>query len=261
MAVAQEVARTGASADDAAIGVTGVVPARVEQSQAILDSLPAITAGTLLLILLVVGIWQRSVLAPVVTLVAAGSAYVVAIGIVAWFGRATGQVLAQEVEPLILVLVLGIVTDYCVFLLARTRSGIADGLAPRPAVRLATAVTAPTILTAGLIVAGGTASLALGTLGFFRALGPALAVAAAVGMLVALTLVPALLAIVGGIVFRRVEPEPAPAEPVVDDVAGSSCCVRGWPGAGSSRCRWRCCASSDSASRRTTSARRTSASR
>jgi RND superfamily putative drug exporter len=137
----------------------------------------------------------------------------VAIGVVAWFGRTTEQVLAQEVEPLILVLVLGIVTDYCVFLLARTRRGIGDGLDPRPAVRLATAVTAPTILTAGLIVAGGTASLSLGTLGFFRALGPALAIAAAVGTLVALTLVPALLAIVGGRVFRHIEPEPAAVDP------------------------------------------------
>ena len=52
----------------------------------------------------------------------------VAIGVVAWFGRTTGQALPQEVEPLILVLVLGIVTDYCVFLLARTRREVGDGL-------------------------------------------------------------------------------------------------------------------------------------
>ena len=71
------------AADDAPVGVTGVVPARVEQASAILDSLPAITICTLLLILLVVGIWQRSLLAPVITLAAAGAAYLVAIGVVA----------------------------------------------------------------------------------------------------------------------------------------------------------------------------------
>ncbi len=210
------------AADDAVVGVTGVVPARVEQASAILDSLPAITVCTLLLILLIVGIWQRSLLAPVITLAAAGAAYVVAIGVVAWFGRETDLVLAQEVEPLILVLVLGIVTDYCVFLLAATRRGIGDGLDPREAVRAATTVTAPTILTAGLIVAGGTLSLTLGTLGFFRALGPALALAAAVGTLVALTLVPATLAIVGGFMFRRVAANtdsPSPAEADEDDVS------------------------------------------
>ncbi len=211
VAVAHDVIRSDVrSLGDGAVGVTGVVPARVEQARAIIGALPAITAGTLLLILLVVGIWQRSVLAPVLTLVAAGTAYVVATGVVAWFGRQTGQVVPQEVEPLILVLVLGIVTDYCVFLLASTRRSIAGGLEVRPAVRVATAVTAPTIMIAGLIVAGGTASLSLGTLGFFRALGPALALAAGTGTLVALTLVPALLAIVGRRVYRRVEPEPAP---------------------------------------------------
>lgn len=206
VAVAHDLIASDANAvDDRAVGVTGVVPARVEQASAILDSLPAITVGTLLLILIVVGIWQRSLLAPVITLAAAGAAYVVAIGVVSWFGRETDLVLAQEVEPLILVLVLGIVTDYCVFLLAASRRGVADGLDARTAVRSATAVTAPTILTAGLIVAGGTASLTLGTLGFFQALGPGLALAALVGTLVALTLVPAVLAIVGGLMFRRVE--------------------------------------------------------
>ena len=65
VAVAHElVASDAGAADDAVVGVTGVVPARIEQASAILDSLPAITAGTLLLILLVVGIWQRSLLAP-----------------------------------------------------------------------------------------------------------------------------------------------------------------------------------------------------
>ncbi len=63
-------------------------------------------------------------------------------------------------------------------------------------------------------MAGGTASLSLGTLGFFQALGPALALAAGVGTLVALTLVPAVLAIAGGLMFRRVEAnaDPAPEE-------------------------------------------------
>lgn len=210
VATAHRLAADGAQAEDGVVGVTGVIPARVEQADAIMDALPAITVGTLLLILLVIGIWQRSLLAPLVTLLAAGTAYVVAIGVVAWFGEATGFVLAQEVEPLILVLVLGIVTDYCVFLLADGRRRAAAGADPREAVVGAANTTAPTILTAGLIVAGGTACLSLGSLGFFRALGPALAITATVGTVVALTLVPALLAITRGRLFRRAA-EDAPA--------------------------------------------------
>lgn len=196
VAVAHELIRSALThPDDAPVGVTGVAPARVEQSRAIRDALPAITVGTLLLILFVVGLWQRSLRAPLLTLASAGTAYLVAVGAVGWFGRATGRQLPQEVDPLILVLVLGIVTDYSIFLLSETGRRIGGGVRRRDAARDATAVTAPTILTAGLIVAGGTLSLSFGTLGFFRALGPALAISAGVGTLVALTLAPALLAI------------------------------------------------------------------
>jgi RND superfamily putative drug exporter len=218
VAVAHDLIRTQLThRDDAPVGVTGVVPARVEQSRAIRDALPAITVGTLLLILFVVGVWQRSLVAPLVTLASAGIAYLVAVGVVGWFGQKTGRALPQEVDPLILVLVLGIVTDYCVFLLAGTRRRMRAGDGRRDAARGAAATIAPTILTAGLIVAGGTASLSFGTLGFFRALGPALAIAAGVGTLVALTLVPAVLAIVAR-GPRTAEPE-TEAEPVSSEPA------------------------------------------
>src|SRR4051794_1874315 len=211
--VAHELVRRAVSRpEDAAVGITGVVPARLEQSNAIRDALPAITVGTLLLILAVVGFWRRSLLAPLVSLAAAGTAYAVAIGVVGWFGQATDRIVPQEVEALILVLVLGIVTDYSVFLLAETGRRMREGDGRRDAVRGATTVTAPTILVAGLIVAGGTASLAAGTLGFFRALGPALAIAAGIGALVALTLVPALLAI-----FARGDRAPEDAPEAAED--------------------------------------------
>ena len=262
VAVAQEVARTGANADDAAIGVTGVVPARVEQSQAILDSLPAITAGTLLLILLVVGIWQRSVLAPVVTLVAAGSAYVVAIGIVAWFGRATGQVLAQEVEPLILVLVLGIVTDYCVFLLARTRRGIAEGLATAPGGPPRHGRHGPDDPDRRADRGGrdgepraGHARLLPGARSRrwpwplrSEARGAHAGAGAARDRS-------------RGIVFRRVEPEPEPAEPVGDAVATPGAACADGPEPARRAAAGAAVRRPGSASPRTTSARRGSASR
>ena len=56
--------------------------------------------------------------------------------------------------------------------------------------------------TAGIIVAAGTASLLVGGIDFFRSFGPALAVTALVGMVVALTLMPALLSVAGGRVAR-----------------------------------------------------------
>jgi RND superfamily putative drug exporter len=57
------------------------------------------------------------------------------------------------------------------------------------------------VATAGLIVVAGTAALLVGELEFFRAFGPALAITAVVSLAVSVTLVPALLGIVGWRVF------------------------------------------------------------
>jgi RND superfamily putative drug exporter len=51
------------------------------------------------------------------------------------------------------------------------------------------------------VVAAGTASLLAGTLGLLRALGPAMAVTVLIGLAVSVTLVPALLAILGPLLF------------------------------------------------------------
>ena len=110
-----------------------------------------------------------------------------------------------------LVLLLAIVTDYCVFFLTEMRRRLTYGEEPREAAYCTGVRIVPIVVTAGLIVAAGTGTLLLGSLGFFRALGPGMAVTALVGTLVSLTLVPALLATAGHLVFRgairRAKPE------------------------------------------------------
>ena len=64
--------------------------------------------------------------------------------------------------------------------------------------RAATAGTARVVLTAGLIVAAGTAALVVGELDFFRAFGPGLAITALIAVAVCLTFIPACLALFGG---------------------------------------------------------------
>ena len=108
----------------------------------------------------------------------------------------------RELRPLVLVLLLAIVTDYCVFFLTEMRRRLTAGEERREAAYCTGIRIVPIVVTAGLIVAAGTGTLVLGSLGFFRALGPGMAVTAVVGTLVALTLVPALLAICGHLVFR-----------------------------------------------------------
>jgi RND superfamily putative drug exporter len=105
------------------------------------------------------------------------------------------------VEPLVVALTLGIVTDYAVFYLSGMRRSLLEGRSPVESARTATVRVTPIVATAGLIVVAGTASLLVGELDFFRAFGPGLALTAAVALVVSITLIPAALAILGRLAF------------------------------------------------------------
>jgi len=178
-------------------GVTGTLAARDAESDAINTSLPWIETATLLLILFVLAISFRSLGAPLVTLFAAGIAFVIAERVVTWVANRFDLSVPREVEPLMLVLVLAVVTDYAVFFLAGTRTRLAGGAKRTQAAWWTAAQYTPIITTAALIVALGAATILVGSLDFFRVFGPGLAVTVLIGVAVALTLVPALLGIFG----------------------------------------------------------------
>ncbi len=183
------------------VGVTGPGPARLAQFDEIENALPLVELGTVLAIALVVGITFRSFGAPLLTLVASGISFLVASGLIPKVADRLGAGIPQEVEPLVVALTLGVVTDYTVFFLSACRRELAGG-APRveAAKRSCTAV-APIVATAGLIVVAGSAALLVGELEFFRAFGPALALTAGIALAVSLTFVPAALALGGRAVF------------------------------------------------------------
>lgn len=186
---------------DGLVGVTGVVPARVEQGRLIRSALPLVEAATVLLILLVIGLTYRALVAPVLTLLAVGISFLVSIGVLAAVGSRLGIAVASELEPIVLVLLLGIVTDYSIFYLSGVRQRLREGDARLVAAERTAARFSPIVLTAGLIVAAGTASLLVARLEFFRVFGPGLAFAVLVGLAVSVTFIPASLAILGGKVF------------------------------------------------------------
>jgi RND superfamily putative drug exporter len=196
----------------AVVGTTGAAPARLAQYDEIQGALPLVEAASVALILLIVGLAFRSLAASLVTLFTAGIAYAIAIRVLPWAGERTGESVPAEVEPIIVVLLLGLVTDYSVFFLSETRRRMRLGQTRLDAVRAATARTAPIVFTAGLIVAAGTGALVVGELGFFRAFGPGLALTTLIALAVSITLVPALIALFGERLFggsgATREPEP-----------------------------------------------------
>jgi putative drug exporter of the RND superfamily len=186
---------------DALVGVTGPAPARYRQFEEIDSHLEIVEAATVGLILFVVGFTFRALGAPLLALFAAAVAFLISSGVIPWVGRRLGVTVPEEVEPLVVALTLGIVTDYAVFYLAGYRRRLYEGMSRLEAARAATVHVTPIVATAGLIVVAGTAALLVGELEFFRAFGPALAITAAVSLVVAVTLVPAVLALAGRAIF------------------------------------------------------------
>jgi RND superfamily putative drug exporter len=219
--VEQRVDRPG----DALAGITGAIPARAEQRERIQDALPLVEALTIVIVTLAVGLHFRALVAPLVNLAAIAIAYLVSMRALATAGRATGVSVPSEVEPVIVVLLFGVLTDYAIFFLSRFRRRLGTGSPPVAAAESATRDLAGIVVFAGLTIVGCSAALVVAELGFFQAFGPGLAIAVLVGMLVAITFVPAMLALVGRAVFWPSRPgvelaSAATAEETPDEQVG-----------------------------------------
>ena len=175
----------------ATASATGFIPGSIAQSDLISRNLLWVELATVLFVAVVIGGYLRSLLAPLVTLAAAAVAYVISIGVVAWLARTQGLLLQNQVEPIVVVLLLGVVTDYSVFFLSGMRGRIRRGEDPADAARDATSEVLPIIVTAALLVAAGLATLRIASIGFVQTLGPAMAVVVLVSLGVSITFVPA----------------------------------------------------------------------
>jgi putative drug exporter of the RND superfamily len=109
---AREYGRGALGGDSAAVvGATGAAPAREEQFAEITDALPIIEAASVALIFVVVAIAFRSLGAPLVALFTAAIAYLIAVRILPWAGARADVTVPKEVQPVIVVLLPGLVTE------------------------------------------------------------------------------------------------------------------------------------------------------
>src|SRR4029079_6898510 len=136
-------------------------------------------------------------------LATAGITFLLAIRILPWAGEQAHVTVPKEVQPIIVVLLLGLVTDYTIFFLSGRRRRIRQG-EPRVAAARGTVVeVAPIVFTAGLIVAAGRRALCEGKLEFVRAFGPGLALTTIISVVGEITLVPALITLFGNRLFGK----------------------------------------------------------
>lgn len=192
--------------DDHLVGVTGTVPAQLAQSKILYDHLLLLEGATLVAVIGIVALKFRSVVAPLVALVTAAASYFLAVRVTNYAGGFVEGGAPEELKPLVLALVLGIVTDYAIFYLSSMRTGLEDGLDKLTAARASASQTGRIVLVAGIAVAAGSAAMLVAKSGFFRAFGPVLSLSVLSAVVVSLTLLPALMAIFGRALFWPTSP-------------------------------------------------------
>lgn len=182
------------------VNLTGQLAASVDQENSNSKGRNSTEGYTVILILVLLLLVFRALLAPIVTLVPAGLALAVAQPVIAESTK-IGVEVGFITQILLIVLLLGAGTDYGLFLVFRVREELRKGLEPKDAVIKALSRVGESITFSAATVAAALLSLLLATFGLYKGLGPALAIGLAVMLLIALTFLPALLAILGRAVF------------------------------------------------------------
>ena len=187
--------------------VTGITPAQLAQRGYLSSSLGGFEIATLALVAVVVALVFRSFTAPIAVLAVAGLGYVVALRLLRILADRLGFALPDDLQPLLAALLIGVVTDYCVLFLFACRDHLVRGAHRHVSAARAAMSEGPIVAVAGLTVAGGTAALLAANFPPFKAFGPAMAITVLVGLAISLTLVPALVAILGRWLFLPWRPD------------------------------------------------------
>jgi RND superfamily putative drug exporter len=182
------------------LNLTGDFAASVDQANANQKGRNNTETYTIIFILILLLVVFRAILAPIVTLIPAGLALAIAQPVIAESTKAGVQV-GFITEILLIVLILGAGTDYGLFLVFRVREELRRGATPKEAVVRALSRVGESITFSAATVIAALLSLLLASFGIYKGLGPALAIGLGIMLLIALTFLPALLAILGRAVF------------------------------------------------------------
>lgn len=177
--------------------VTGSVPATEEQTRLTEQWLTWLELATIVLVVAILALYFRAIGVPLLGIATVGIAYLIASRCLGWLGVNAGISFPQEVNPVIVALLFGILTDYVVFFVSGYRNRLGEGKDSLDAATEVTADLLPVISTASLMIAGATLTLLVSGVRFLSAFGPGTAIAVLIGAAVALTFVPATIAIFG----------------------------------------------------------------
>jgi len=156
---------------------------------------------TIVLVIVALLIIYRSPVSPLIPLFAVTMALLVSVGIVGLLAEAGVIAVLTEVQTILVAVMYGAGTDYCLFLISRFREEMADEVGVAQATKRTVHLVGETISSSAGTVFVGFMSLVFAQMGMFKSAGPMLAIGIVISLLSGLTLVPALLAVLGNRAF------------------------------------------------------------
>ena len=182
--------------DGMRILLTGDLGFSVDSEEIFSDIDLKLVLATAALVLFLLGAIYRSVLIAVTPLMVVVFAYFVATAFVYLYAK-SGATVSSNGTTILIVLMFGVTTDYCLLLVSRYREELHRIEDKHDAMARAVRRTGPTILASGLTVSLAMLTLALADARLTSTLGPVAAIGVACGMVAGLTLLPALLTLFG----------------------------------------------------------------
>jgi RND superfamily putative drug exporter len=182
-------------------GVTGSAAQQLDSQQSGNKAEQIVLLATLVLILVLLLIIFRSPIIALMPIITIAIVAEVAQGLIADVNSALNLNADSQTTVILIVVLFGIGTDYILFLMFRYRERLRAGDAPRQAMATAVERVGEVIASAASVVIVAFLALLLSSLSIFRSLGPTLAIAVAVTLVAALTLIPAVVTLLGTRVF------------------------------------------------------------
>ncbi len=193
--------------------LTGQLPSAVDNQNSQAHAQKLTEDLSILIILVMLIIVFRAVAAPLITLLPAIWVLFTSGAIIAEASKAGLQV-STITQTMLTVLLLGAGTDYGLFFIMRVREEIAGGSTPHQAIEAAGRHVGESITFSAGTVIVALLTLLLASFGLYSGLGPALALGVFLMLLAALTLLPALIAVLGRATFWPRPVRPAKREGV-----------------------------------------------
>jgi putative drug exporter of the RND superfamily len=181
--------------------VTGDVAMFADNADAFDTAFVIVGAATIVLIIGLLLLIYRSPVAAFLPIVTVGLVSAIAPGLVAWLAQAVNFQVDQSVQIVMTIVLYGVGTDYIVFLLFRFRERLRAGDDPKQALVVAVARVGEVIASAAAAIIIAFSALLLAVFGGFRSFGPSLSIAVALMALASVTLIPAVVSLLGTKVF------------------------------------------------------------